>query len=173
MASFFLRAASRSTISSGITSSSNRLRPGLKTIQCRMFSEAVIPGVGKGKTSTGLVGLKVDHDALSKIVTKYTALLEKAQEMPPTAQYRINIEKLARYRINAATQFPDDPEMVEELCNCGQVEELVQQADEEMAVMEMYLRNKWWELVGEVEIEYEPSGQEDGGHGDVEWDGKA
>mmetsp|Transcript_32968 Transcript_32968/g.38371 ORF Transcript_32968/g.38371 Transcript_32968/m.38371 type:complete len:150 (+) Transcript_32968:565-1014(+) len=119
------------------------------------------------------VGLKVDHDALSKIVTKYTALLEKAQEMPPTAQYRINIEKLARYRINAATQFPDDPEMVEELCNCGQVEELVQQADEEMAVMEMYLRNKWWELVGEVEIEYEPSGQEDGGHGDVEWDGKA
>jgi NADH dehydrogenase (ubiquinone) 1 alpha subcomplex subunit 5 len=114
----------------------------------------------------------VDHDALPKIIDKYQALLDKAQEMPETAQYRINIEKIARYRINAATSFPDDPEKVEELCNCGQVEELVQQADNEMIVMDMYLRNRWWEIVREAEIEYEPVQKEGGDHGDVAWDSK-
>jgi len=92
--------------------------------------------------------------------------------MPETAQYRINIEKIAKYRIHAATTHPLDPEKVEELCNCGQVEELVVQADDEMIVMDMYLRNKWWEFVKEAEIEYEPVQKEGGDHGDVEWDSK-
>lgn len=140
----------------------------------RFFSDSgALPGVGKAKTSTGLVGLAVDHEAVSKIVIKYTALLQKAQLMPPTAQYRINIEKICNHRIKAATQFPDDPEKVEDLCNCGQVEELVQQADDEMEVMEMYLKNKWWEQVKPVDVDTQPNQSEDGGHGDVEWDAKA
>ena len=118
------------------------------------------------------MGLSVDHDALQKIVEKYNALLQKVSQMPETAQYRINIEKIANHRINAATSFPDDPEKVEELCNCGQVEELVEQADNEMIVTEMYLRNRWWEIVREAEIDYEPMQKEGGEHGDVEWDSK-
>lgn len=116
------------------------------------------------------VGLAVDHDAVPKMITKYQALLDKlaASDMPADAQYRINVEKIARYRIKAAQENLDDPEKVEELCNCGQVEELVIQADNEMIVMDMYLRNRWWELVKPVEIEYNP-GDEDGGHGDIEW----
>ena len=90
--------------------------------------------------------------------------------MPETAQYRINIEKICNHRIKAATDYPDDPEKVEELCNCGQVEELVEQADDEMEVMDMYLKEKWWELVKPVDIDTEPTESEDGGHGDVEWD---
>ncbi len=92
--------------------------------------------------------------------------------MPETAQYRINIEKICNHRIKAATTYPDDPEKVEEICNCGQVEELVQQADDEMEVMNMYLNNRWWELVEEVDIEYEPAQKEGGDHGDIEWDTK-
>lgn len=45
--------------------------------------------------------------------------------MPVDAQYRINVEKICRYRIKAAQENLEDPEKVEELCNCGQVEELV------------------------------------------------
>jgi hypothetical protein len=92
--------------------------------------------------------------------------------MPETAQYRINIEQICNHRINAAKAHPDDPEKVEELCNCGQVEELVVQADNEMQVMDMYLRNRWWEYVKEVDIEYDPSQKEGGDHGDIEWDSK-
>ena len=104
------------------------------------------------------------------MIIKYQALLDKlaSSDMPPTAQYRINVEKIARYRIHAAQSNMDDPEKVEELCNCGQVEELVIQAENEMIVMDMYLRNRWWELVKPVDVEYDP-GQVDGGHGDVEW----
>ena len=114
------------------------------------------------------MGLAVDPDALPKMITKYGALLDKVKVMPETAQYRINIEQICNHRIKAATDHPEDPEKVEELCNCGQVEELVVQADDEMIVMDMYIKNRWWEYVKPVEIEYEPA--EDGGHGDVDWD---
>ena len=114
------------------------------------------------------VGLAVDPDAIPKMISKYTALLEKAKQMPETAQYRKTIEAICNYRIKTAMENPDDPEKVEELCNCGQVEELVEQADDEMKVMNMYLKERWWEMVKPVEIEYEPS--TDGGHGDIEWD---
>lgn len=116
------------------------------------------------------MGVDVDHDAVQKMIPKYQSLLDKlaASDMPEDAQYRINVEKIARFRIAAAQENLDDPEKVEELCNCGQVEELVIQADNEMIVMDMYLRNRWWELVKPVEIEFDPS-DEDGGHGDIEW----
>ena len=71
------------------------------------------------------MGIPVDHDALNKIITKYQAILDKMEQsdMPPTAQYYVNVEQIAKYRIKAAQENPDDPEKVEELCNCGQVEE--------------------------------------------------
>lgn len=73
------------------------------------------------------VGIDVDHEAVPKMIVKYQALLDKmeASDMPADAQYRINVEKICRYRIKAAQENLDDPEKVEELCNCGQVEELV------------------------------------------------
>ena len=48
-----------------------------------------------------------------------------ASDMPPTAQYYVNVSQIANYRIQAALDNPDDPEKIEELCQCGQVEELV------------------------------------------------
>ncbi len=103
------------------------------------------------------------------MIVKYGALLDKmeASDMPADAQYRINLEKICRYRIQAAQENMEDPEKVEELCNCGQVEELVQQADNEMIVLDMYLRNRWWEIIKpNTEIEYNPS-TDDGA--DIDW----
>lgn len=111
----------------------------------------------------------MDHDAVPKMIVKYQALLDRLAEsdMPEDAMYRINIEKVARYRIKAAEENLDDPEKVEELCNCGQVEELVIQAENEMIVMNMYIRNRWWEYVKPVEIEFNPDHEKD--HGDIDW----
>jgi hypothetical protein len=88
------------------------------------------------------------------MVVKYQALLDTmaASEMPETYHYRVVVEKMCRYRIQACLDFPEDPEMVEELCNCGQVEELVDQADDEMEVLQMILENKWWERIPEEDI---------------------
>eukprot|EP00555_Chaetoceros_dichaeta_P009728 CAMPEP_0198254162 /NCGR_PEP_ID=MMETSP1447-20131203/4530_1 /TAXON_ID=420782 /ORGANISM="Chaetoceros dichaeta, Strain CCMP1751" /LENGTH=209 /DNA_ID=CAMNT_0043940125 /DNA_START=193 /DNA_END=818 /DNA_ORIENTATION=+ len=119
-------------------------------------SSEIIPGVGRGKTSTGLVGIPVDHDAIPKLIHKNQALLSKmaASDMPPTAQYYINVAQISNYRIQACHDHPNDPEAIEELCQCGQIEELVIQADNEMIVLDMYLTNRWWEMVTDTEIEY-------------------
>ena len=101
---------------------------------------------------------------MPKMITKYQALLDKmaASDMPEDAQYRKNVTAIAEFRIKAATENLDDPEAVEELCNCGQVEELVQQADNEMIVLDMYLRNRWWEYVKDnVIIEHNPDHEAD------------
>jgi NADH dehydrogenase (ubiquinone) 1 alpha subcomplex subunit 5 len=80
-----------------------------------------------------------------------------ASDLPESAQYRVDVEKIARYRIKIAMENPEDPEMVEELCQCGQVEELVEQAKDEMEVLDMYLKERLWEFVDfDVDIEYNP-----------------
>jgi NADH dehydrogenase (ubiquinone) 1 alpha subcomplex subunit 5 len=122
------------------------------------------------------VGLKVDHDAIPHMIEKYQALLDRManSDMPEDAFYRVTMEKVIRYRIKAAMDHPDDPEKVEELCNCGQVEELVVQAQDEMEVLEMYLKGRYWERVKDVDIdvahdiEFNPDPAEDHGE-DEEW----
>ena len=65
--------------------------------------------------------------------------------------------------IKAAMENPDDPEQVEDLCQCGQVEELVEQAKDEMIVLEMYLKERMWERISdyEVEVEHNPDPAKD------------
>ena len=86
-----------------------------------------------------------------------------ASDMPETYHYRVLVEKMCRYRIKACLDYPDDPEMVEELCNCGQVEELVEQADDEMEVLQMILKKRWWERVRaeDVVVEENPDPTKD------------
>merc|ERR1712087_280194 len=126
----------------------------------RCFSAAtdIVPGIGKGKTSTGIVGLKVDHDSISKIIEKNQALLDRMEvsDMPADAAYRTNIEAIAKYRIKVCEENPDDPDKVEELVQMGQVEELVTQAENEMAVLEMYLDRRMWEHLAPVNVEFDP-----------------
>ena len=115
----------------------------------------------------GQVGLPADLDAVSKIVTSYQALLDRmaASDLPETAQYRVDVEKISNYRIQMATDHADDPEMVEELCQCGQVEELVEQAELEMGVLEMYLKERLWEDIDyevDIDVEQNPDPSKDG-----------
>lgn len=94
------------------------------------------------------------------MVKHYQALLDRmaVSDLPETAQYRVDVEKIAKYRIKIAQEYPDDPDMVEELCQCGQVEELVEQAKDEMEVLEMYLKERLWEDIDDynVPVEYNP-----------------
>jgi NADH dehydrogenase (ubiquinone) 1 alpha subcomplex subunit 5 len=78
-----------------------------------------------------------------------------ASDMPETAQYRINVEAIARYRIKVCEDNFEDPEKIEELIECGQVEELVLQAQEEMIVLDMYLKERFWEQISPNEVEWD------------------
>ena len=88
------------------------------------------------------------------MVSKLQLLLDTMakSDMPESYHYRIVVEKMCHYRIKACMDYPDDPEMVEELCNCGQVEELVEQADDEMEVLKMILEERWWERIPQDDV---------------------
>eukprot|EP00548_Thalassiothrix_antarctica_P007296 CAMPEP_0194135504 /NCGR_PEP_ID=MMETSP0152-20130528/5606_1 /TAXON_ID=1049557 /ORGANISM="Thalassiothrix antarctica, Strain L6-D1" /LENGTH=192 /DNA_ID=CAMNT_0038831783 /DNA_START=53 /DNA_END=631 /DNA_ORIENTATION=- len=132
-----------------------------RTITSREIDDLKL-GQGLAKTDTGLTGLLVDHESIPKMIIKYQLLLDTManSDMPEWYEYRKVIEKMARYRIQACMDHPEDPDMVEELCNCGQVEELVEQADDEMEVMQMILKEKWWERIAargeDIEFDYNP-----------------
>jgi ETC complex I subunit conserved region len=139
-------------------------------------SEQPILGVGKYKTSTGLVrkrtqvyslspsvlkslttlvlcteqvGLAVEPDWYNVMLKKFQALLDKleASDMPETAQYRIDVTKWCNYVIASVKANPDSPEAVEDAVQMGQVEELIEMADDEMICMDVYLETRMWELV--------------------------
>ena len=82
----------------------------------------------------------------------------EASDMPETAQYRIDVTKWCNYTLKIIQTYPDDPEAVEEHCRMGQVEEMIEQADDEMGVLDMYLEDRIWELVEQANptIEYDP-----------------
>mmetsp|Transcript_7037 Transcript_7037/g.17961 ORF Transcript_7037/g.17961 Transcript_7037/m.17961 type:complete len:238 (-) Transcript_7037:116-829(-) len=125
----------------------------------------IIPGIGKGKTSTGLVGLAVEPDWYNVMLKKFQLLLDtmEASDMPETAQYRMNVTKWANFVIATVKANPDDPEAVEDEVRMGQVEELIEMADDEMVCMRMYIQEKFWlELDNEgPEIDFNPDPMRD------------
>jgi NADH dehydrogenase (ubiquinone) 1 alpha subcomplex subunit 5 len=107
----------------------------------------------------------VDHHAPQKIIDLNQALLDKmaASDMPETAQYRITLETIARYRMKVCEEHFEESETIEGLIECGQVEELVEQAKDEMEVLDMYLENRLWEKIkpNEVEVNFNPDPSKD------------
>ena len=86
------------------------------------------------------------------MLQRFQALLDKldASDMPVTCEYRMNVTKWCTYVIRVTKENPDDPEAVEELVNLGQVEELIEMAEDEMIAMDCYLESRMWELVEEM-----------------------
>lgn len=78
--------------------------------------------------------------------------------MPETAQYRIDVTKWCNYTLKAVRDNPENPEAVEEICRMGQVEEMIEQAKDEMGVLDMYLEDRIWELVeiANPTVDYDP-----------------
>ncbi len=48
------------------------------------------------------------------------------------SSYRINTEKIVKHRMAVITQHANDYEAAEEAIGCGQVEELIEQAQDEL-----------------------------------------
>jgi ETC complex I subunit conserved region len=95
------------------------------------------------------VGLAVEPDWYNVMLKKFQFLLDKmeASDMPETAQYRIDVTKWCNFVIATAKANPDDPEAVEDAVQMGQVEELIEMADDEMVALDTYLSSRMWELV--------------------------
>ena len=95
------------------------------------------------------MGLAVEPDWYNVMLKKFQALLDKmeASDMPETAQYRMDVTKWCNYVIATVKANPDSPEAVEDAVQMGQVEELIEMADDEMICLDTYLSTRMWELV--------------------------
>lgn len=95
------------------------------------------------------VGLAVEPDWYNVMLKKFQLLLDtmEASDMPETAQYRIDVTKWANFVMKTVKENPEDPEAVEDTVKMGQVEELIEMADDEMIAMQAYLEVRMWEHV--------------------------
>jgi hypothetical protein len=120
--------------------------------------------------------LAVEPEWYNGILVKFQALLDKmeASDMPETAQYRMDVTKWCNYVIQKTKENPEDPEAIEDAVQMGQVEELMEMAEDEMIALDCYLGVRMWELVesSKPKVDFEPDGMKDpfaeGGDEDIQ-----
>lgn len=90
----------------------------------------------RGKRTTGIVGLEVEPDAKPILLDLYAQTLSALEAVPPTAEYRKLVEGMTKERL-AVIEKTDDLDVIEDTIGCGQVEQLIQQAKDELSLIPM------------------------------------
>ncbi|XP_078272637.1 NADH dehydrogenase [ubiquinone] 1 alpha subcomplex subunit 5 [Rhinoraja longicauda] len=96
------------------------------------------------KKTTGLVGLAVAQNPLEKLRILYTRLLTALEAIPPDVAYRKYTEQIINERFNLI-KSEDDVQKIEAKINCGQVEEIITQAENELSLARKMAKWKPWE----------------------------
>ncbi|XP_017293705.1 NADH dehydrogenase [ubiquinone] 1 alpha subcomplex subunit 5 [Kryptolebias marmoratus] len=96
------------------------------------------------KKTTGLVGLAVSQNPHERLQILYTKLLAALQTMPRDATYRKHTEQLVNERFHHVRTEPN-VEKLEEKINCGQIEEVIFQAECELSLSRKMAEWKPWE----------------------------
>ncbi|XP_034019790.1 NADH dehydrogenase [ubiquinone] 1 alpha subcomplex subunit 5 [Thalassophryne amazonica] len=96
------------------------------------------------KKTTGLVGLAVAHNPHERLRILYGKILATLQTMPQDAAYRKYTEQLMNERLNLVHTEPD-VEKLEKKINCGQIEEVIVQAEQELYLSRKMMEWKPWE----------------------------
>ncbi|XP_024080360.1 NADH dehydrogenase [ubiquinone] 1 alpha subcomplex subunit 5-like [Cimex lectularius] len=96
------------------------------------------------KKTTGLTGLAVSANPRHTLLTLYGKILRVLAKMPDDAAYRKYTEELISHRMSIVTKA-EDPCEIEEKIGCGQVEEIIVQAENELKLARNFLGWKAWE----------------------------
>ncbi|XP_077356323.1 NADH dehydrogenase [ubiquinone] 1 alpha subcomplex subunit 5 [Festucalex cinctus] len=96
------------------------------------------------KKTTGLVGLAVSNNPHERLRILYSKILTVLQTMPQDAAYRKYTQQLVSERLNHVTAEAD-VEKLEKKINCGQIEEVIFQAECELALSRKMAEWKAWE----------------------------
>ena len=85
----------------------------------------------RGKKTTGIVGLAVEPDAKPILLDLYKQTLVALEGVPDAAEYRKVVEGFTKERM-AAVEKTDDLLAIEAAIGAGQVEQLIEQAKDEL-----------------------------------------
>ncbi|XP_033216818.1 NADH dehydrogenase [ubiquinone] 1 alpha subcomplex subunit 5 [Belonocnema kinseyi] len=109
---------------------------------------------GALKKSTGLTGLAVSQDPHRMLNILYGKILRALDKLPQDYPYRIYTEKLVKDRATVVKDN-DNVTAIEEKIGCGQVEELISQAQSELVLARKMLEYKPWQPL----MQQEPKNQ--------------
>lgn len=101
----------------------------------KMFLRAIgRPLLAKVKQTTGIVGLDVVPNARAVLIDLYSKTLKEIQVVPEDEGYRKAVESFTRHRLEVC-QEEEDWEAIEKKLGCGQVEELIEEAQDELTLI--------------------------------------
>ncbi|KAJ6960831.1 hypothetical protein D5086_031292 [Populus alba] len=113
-----------------------------------MFLRAIgRPLLARVKQTTGVVGLDVVPNARAVLINLYTKTLKEIKAVPEDEGYRKAVETFTKHRLTVCEE-EEEWEKIEERIGCGQVEELIEEAQDEI------------KLIGKM-IEWDPWGVPD------------
>ncbi|CAL1569226.1 unnamed protein product [Knipowitschia caucasica] len=96
------------------------------------------------KKTTGLVGLAVSQNPHERLRILYSKILASLQTFPQDAAYRKYTEQLVSDRLRHVKTEPD-VEKLEQKISCGQIEEVIFQAECELSLSRKLSEWKTWE----------------------------
>lgn len=99
---------------------------------------------GVSKLTTGLTGLAVSKNPHHTLGILYNKILRTLQKMPESAAYRKHTEEVINERaqiLKSTTEVVD----IERQIGCGQIEEIIVQAENELLLARKMINWKPWE----------------------------
>uniref|UniRef100_A0A7N0VCB5 Uncharacterized protein n=1 Tax=Kalanchoe fedtschenkoi TaxID=63787 RepID=A0A7N0VCB5_KALFE len=110
------------------------------------------PLMAKVKESTGIVGLDVVPNAREVLISLYSKTLNEIKAVPEDEGYRKAVESFTRHRLKIC-QEEQDWEEIEKRLGCGQVEELIEEARDELTLIGKMIEWDPWGIPDEYECE--------------------
>ncbi|KAL9233700.1 hypothetical protein vseg_008660 [Gypsophila vaccaria] len=117
-----------------------------------MMRRIARPLMAKVKETTGIVGLEVVPNARQVLISLYSKTLNEIKSVPEDEGYRKAVESFTRHRL-AVCQEESDWESIEKRLGCGQLEELIEEAQDELKLIGHL--NEWqpWDVPDDYECE--------------------
>lgn len=110
------------------------------------------PLLAKVKETTGIVGLDVVPNAREVLISLYTRTLKEIQAVPEGEGYRKAVESFTNQRLKVC-QEEEDWEQIEKRLGCGQVEELIEEAQDELKLIAKMIEWDPWGVPEDFECE--------------------
>lgn len=110
------------------------------------------PLLAKVKETTGIVGLEVVPNAREVLISLYDKTLNEIKTIPENVRYRKHVEAFTNHR-RKVCQEEEDWETIEKRIACGQVEELIEDAQSELELIPKMAEWKPWEVPDDYHCE--------------------
>ncbi|KAJ3215183.1 hypothetical protein HDU67_000751 [Dinochytrium kinnereticum] len=114
-----------------------------------MFANRILRQVIKLKETTGIYGLPVHSNPRPELISLYGKLLHKIERIPAHSVYRKSVEAVTAHRLKIV-ESESLVERIEERIDNGQIEELIQQAQDELNLLSQMENLKPWEPLEEA-----------------------